>query len=181
MLLCHFGAGFGSSGAAIASTYYTEFLPLKKRAICTLVVLIGLNFGIIFVAALAIRVLGPNKLGWHWSIGLIVIPMLILLVFIPFVPESARFQVSKGKMKEATQVFRGVAWINFTSLPPGEPLISPKRENEETGKKNEHVEMKENDPSDCGEDFLSNSFRKPLPADRGSDIKSSSERKPLIS
>ena len=125
--------------------------------------------------------LGPNKLGWHWSLGLIVIPLLILLVFIPFVPVSARFQVSKGKMKEATQVLRGVAWINFTSLPPGGPLISPKRENEETGKKNEHVEMKENDPSDCGEDFLSNSFRKSLPADRVSDIKSSSERKPLIS
>ena len=47
-------------------------------------------------------------------------------------PESARFQVSKGKMKEATQVLRGVAWINFTSLPPGEPLIFLKRENEET-------------------------------------------------
>ena len=53
MLLCRFGVGFGSSRAAIDSTYYTEFLPLKKRAICTVLVLIGLNFGIIFVAAFA--------------------------------------------------------------------------------------------------------------------------------
>ena len=47
-------------------------------------------------------------------------------------PESARFQVSKGKIKEATQVLRRVAWINFTSLPPGELLISPKSEDDGT-------------------------------------------------
>ena len=181
MLLCRFGVGFGISGAAVASTYYIEFLPLKKRAICTVFVLIGLNFGTIFVAALAIGVLGPNKLGWHWYLGLIAIPLLILLFFIPFVPESARFQVSKGKMKEATQVLSWVAWINFTYLPPGELLISPKSEDDGIGKKNEHVKMKESDRNSCGENFLSSAFRKSLPADRISNIKSSSERKPLIS
>ena len=177
MLLCRCGVGFGVSGAAVASTYYIEFLPLKKRAICS--VLVGINFGTIFVAALAIGVLDPNKLGWHWYLGLTAIPLLILLVIVPFIPESARFEVTKGKLMDGGQVLRRVARFNFTLLPPGELLISSKMEDEGNGKYDVRVEVKECDPNECGNDS-SSTFKKSILANRVRDIESSCKRKPLI-
>ena len=177
ILLCRCGVRFGVSGAAVASTYYIEFLPLKKRAICTVFLLVSMNFGIIFVAALAIGTLGHNKLGWHWYLGLTAIPLLILLVIIPFLPESARFVVTKGKLMEGRQVLRRVARFNFTSLPPGELLIYSKTEDEGNGKYDVRVEVKERDPNECGNDSYS-TYKKSFPANRVSDIESSCERKP---
>ena len=177
MLLCRSGVGFGVSGAAVASTYYIEFLPLKKSAICS--VLIGINFGTIFVAALAIGVLGHKKLGWHWYLRLTTIPLLILLIIIPFLPESAHFEVSKGKLMEGGQVLRRVARFNFKSFPPGEHLIFSKTEDEGNRKCDDCAEVKEHDPNECG-NYSSSTFTKSFPANRVSEIKSSCDRKPLI-
>ena len=122
MLLCRFGVGFGASGLPQASTYFQEFLPLRIRGFCTTCLGAWWAFGTTFGAVLALGVMRQDQLGWHWYLGLSAIPIAVSLCFIPFIPESARLNLSMGKKKEAANVLKKIAWYNFTSLPPGELL-----------------------------------------------------------
>lgn len=119
LLLCRFGVGFGAAGITQVSTYYIEFLPRKTRAVCTLFVSGWWAIGTMFGAALAVGVMGPDKLGWHWYLGLSASPMLIAIILVPFVPESARYFVAKGKKRQAVKVLKKIARLNSRSLPLG--------------------------------------------------------------
>jgi MFS family permease len=119
LLLCRFGVGFGAAGITQVSTYYIEFLPRKTRAICTLFVSSWWAIGTMFGAGLAVGVMGPDKLGWHWYLGLSASPMAFAIVLIPFAPESARFYVVKGKKEQAVKVLKKIARLNSKSLPLG--------------------------------------------------------------
>lgn len=59
--------------------------------------------GTMFGAGLAVG-MGRDNLGWHWYLGLSATPMACVLIFIPFIPESARFYVVKGKKEPAVKV-----------------------------------------------------------------------------
>lgn len=50
-------------------------------------------------AGLALGVMGYGNLSWHWYLGLSASPIAFALIFIPFVPESARFCMVKGGKK----------------------------------------------------------------------------------
>ena len=39
--------------------------------------------GSMFGALLAYGVMGPDKLGWHWYLGLAAIPLFLVLFFFP--------------------------------------------------------------------------------------------------
>ena len=119
LLLCRFGVGFGAAGITQVSTYYIEFLPRRTRAVCTVFVSGWWAVGTMFGAGLAVGVMGHDKLGWHWYLGLSATPMALVLFFIPFVPESARFYLVKGKKEQAVKVLSRVAWFNNKSLPKG--------------------------------------------------------------
>lgn len=176
MLLCRFGVGFGASGIAQASIYYAEFLPRRTRAICTVCLSGWWGIGTMFGAALAVGVMGHDRLGWHWYLGLSATPMVIVLCFIPFVPESARLHVSKGKKKEAVKVLRRIAWFNFTSLPPGELLMSPRTKDEKERKEDSG---KKEDIGSKSTDFASTTFEESFTAD-DRNVDGSNEREPLL-
>ena len=141
LLLCRFGVGFGAAGITQVSTYYIEFLPRRTRAICTVFVSGWWAVGTMFGAGLAVGVMGHDKLGWHWYLGLSASPMAFVLFFIPFVPESARFYLVKGKRAQAMKVLNRVAWFNLRSLPKG-CLVSEKRPKES---QNIHYDSKNGD------------------------------------
>ena len=119
MLICRFGVGFGASGITQVGPYYIEFLPLKLRALCTTLVSGWWTIGTMFGAALAVGVMRPGSLGWHWYLGLCAIPAFLSLFYFPFIPESARYYLVHGKIDKAEKVLRRVAWFNSKSLPEG--------------------------------------------------------------
>lgn len=119
LLLCRFGVGFGASGITQVSTYYIEFLPCRTRAVCTVLVSGWWAIGTMFGAGLAVGVMGYDNLGWHWYLGLSATPMALVLLAVPFIPESARFYMAKGKKEQAAKVLKMVAWLNRRSLPQG--------------------------------------------------------------
>ena len=58
-------------------------------------------------------------LGWRWLLGLSSIPLLVLLIFYPFIPESPRYLIAKGKQNEAFEVLQRISQINRSRLPLG--------------------------------------------------------------
>lgn len=119
LLICRFGVGFGASGITQVSTYYVEFLPRKKRAICSIFVSGWWAVGTMFGAALAVGVMRPGSLGWHWYLGLCATPFAISLLFFPFIPESVRIYLAQGKREKAVKVLQKIAWFNLGKLPYG--------------------------------------------------------------
>jgi MFS family permease len=81
LLSCRFGVGFGAGGTAQAVTYYAEFLPLKSRGICLVLIEFWWAVGSMFGALLALGVM--NSLGWHWYLGIATIPLFLVLFIFP--------------------------------------------------------------------------------------------------
>ena len=121
LIVCRFLVGFGASGTSQVITYYVEFLPVKARAVCLVLVDVWWSVGTMFGAALAIGVM-PH-LGWHWYLGLAAIPLVLVLFFFPVVPESARFYLVKGKSKEAEKVLAKVARYNCKKALSGRLVV----------------------------------------------------------
>ena len=118
LLICRFGVGIGAGGTPQVVTYYVEFLPLKARGICVVLAETWWSIGTMFGAVLAIGVM-RDGLGWHWYLGLATLPLVVCIFMFPFVPESARFYLVKGKNKEAQKVIKKVASYNCKSVPHG--------------------------------------------------------------
>ena len=71
------------------------------------------------IAALAVAVLRESDLGWHWFLGLAAVPGVIAILLLPFIPESARYYLMKGKGEKAQKVIARMAWCNCKEVPPG--------------------------------------------------------------
>lgn len=123
LLICRFGVGFGAGGSGQSVTYYTEFLPLKGRGICIVLLELWWAVGSMLGAVLAIGVMRDGGLGWHWMLGLAAIPLALVLFIFPLVPESARYYLVKGKTKKAQKVISRIAWMNCKKMPAGK-LVS---------------------------------------------------------
>ena len=128
LLICRFGVGFCAGGTTQVITYYAEFLPLKRRGGYIVLISAWWTIGTIFGAVLAIGVLGYGDLGWHWYLGLAATPLAIVLAMFPFVPESARFYLVKGKYGKAEKVIEKVAKMNFKETPSGKLVSQEEKE-----------------------------------------------------
>ena len=130
LLICRFGVGFSSAGSSQTITYYAEFLPQKGRGFWLVMIAAWWTVGTMFCAALATVVLGVLELSWHWFLGLAATPLALVLVFFPFVPESARFHLVRGNEKKAMKVIERVARMNFKKPPSGRLVIQEDKEKE---------------------------------------------------
>ncbi|XP_014016662.1 synaptic vesicle 2-related protein isoform X2 [Salmo salar] len=70
--------GFGIGGAPQSVTLYAEFLPMRSRATCILLIEIFWALGTVFEVLLAIVVM--PTLGWRWLLGLSTIPLFIFAI-----------------------------------------------------------------------------------------------------
>lgn len=152
MILCRFGVGFGAAGIVQVSTYYIEFLPKRMRAVCTVFVSAWWGIGTMFGAALAVGVMRPGSLGWHWYLGLCAIPIGLSLFYFPFIPESARFYLVHGKKAKAEKVLKKIAWFNMKSLPKGR-LVSPEEKAEEEEENSKRIKTETASTLDSSEPF----------------------------
>ena len=130
LLICRFGVGFSTAGTSQTVTYYAEFLPQKGRGIWLVAIAMWWTVGTMFCAALAIVVLGTWHLSWHWFLGLAATPLAMVLFLFPFVPESARFYLVKGKEEKARKVIELIAKMNCKRPPSGRLVIQEDKEKE---------------------------------------------------
>lgn len=84
-------------------TYFAEFLPRRARGVCITCIEVNVKnlikvlcmelvfiftqvwwaFGSMFGAALAIGVMRPGGLGWHWYLGLAATPLALVWFLFP--------------------------------------------------------------------------------------------------
>uniref|UniRef100_UPI003AAAC3B1 synaptic vesicle 2-related protein-like isoform X1 n=1 Tax=Centroberyx gerrardi TaxID=166262 RepID=UPI003AAAC3B1 len=109
--------GFGIGGAPQSVTLYSEFLPMKARATCIMLIEIFWAIGAVFEVLLAIWIM--PTLGWRWLLGLSIIPMVVFVSFYFWLPESARFDVLIGNREKAMATLTRMAADNGKAMPQG--------------------------------------------------------------
>ncbi|XP_067430936.1 synaptic vesicle 2-related protein [Thunnus thynnus] len=113
--------GFGIGGAPQSVTLYSEFLPVKARGTCIMLIAAFWAIGAVFEVLLALLVM--PTLGWRWLLGLSTIPMAIFVCFCFWLPESPRFDVLAGKKENAMATLTRIAKENGKALPPGKVTV----------------------------------------------------------
>lgn len=95
------GLCIGTSSLAVPS-FIAEISPpaLRGRLVSMNQLLVGVGIFVAYVVGLA---LAPVE-GWRWMLGLGVVPAAVMLVGIPFIDETPRWLINKGRIADAKQV-----------------------------------------------------------------------------
>ncbi|XP_026209573.1 synaptic vesicle 2-related protein-like isoform X2 [Anabas testudineus] len=118
--------GIGIGGAPQSVTLYSEFLPVKARGICIMLIAAFWAIGAVFEVLLALWIM--PTLGWRWLLGLSTIPMAIFVSFCFWLPESPRFDVLTGKREKAVATLTRIAKENGKAMPPGKMIAYKQNE-----------------------------------------------------
>lgn len=122
MLILRGLVGFGIGGAPQSVTLYSEFLPTASRAKCIVLVEIFWAIGACFEVLLALAVM--PTLGWRYLLGFSAIPLLVFSGCCFWLPESARFDMTRGNRERALATLERIAKDNGKPMPLGK-LIEP--------------------------------------------------------
>ena len=76
------------------------------------------KYEVLFLIGSDMQAIMPT-MGWRWLLGLSSIPLLLLLIFYPFIPESPRYLIAKGKQNEAFEILQRISQVNQIRLPVG--------------------------------------------------------------
>ena len=117
--------GFGVGGVPQSVTLYAEFLPVKSRAACIMLIDMFWAIGTCFEVALALVVM-PN-LGWRWLLALSALPLFFFSLACKWIPESPRYNVLSGHPSKAYETLKRIATDNKKPMPLGK-LICNKQE-----------------------------------------------------
>jgi len=93
--------------STVVPLYQSELAPPQFRGTLTSLSQVMICFGV-SVASFADQVLLPLRGGWRFAVLLPVLPGLVLLLGMPFLPESPRWLVSRGRAREALAVLGSV-------------------------------------------------------------------------
>src|SRR5919202_1375101 len=97
------GLGVGSA-ALIVPLYLSEIAPTHIRGAISSLNQLNIVFGILF--AYIVNALLASSGAWRWMLGLAVIPSLVLLIGMFFLPETPRWLVSQDRDEDARDVLR---------------------------------------------------------------------------
>uniref|UniRef100_A0A8U7NIX4 Synaptic vesicle 2-related protein n=1 Tax=Corvus moneduloides TaxID=1196302 RepID=A0A8U7NIX4_CORMO len=114
--------GFGIGGVPQSVTLYAEFLPMKARAKCILLIEVFWALGTVFEVLLAVVVM--PTLGWRWLLILSALPLLLFAGLCFWLPESARYDVLSGNQEKALATLKRIATENGAPMPLGKLVIS---------------------------------------------------------
>eukprot|EP01119_Soliformovum_irregulare_P018391 TRINITY_DN5623_c0_g1_i1.p1 TRINITY_DN5623_c0_g1~~TRINITY_DN5623_c0_g1_i1.p1 ORF type:complete len:485 (-),score=106.20 TRINITY_DN5623_c0_g1_i1:41-1327(-) len=109
--------GFGLGGAPVCFSLFAEFLPAKNRGVPLILFELFWTVGTMAEAGMAWGVI--PTLGWRWLLGLSTIPLFILIGFYPWMPESPRYLLTRGKHSEAVRELEKLCRVNGRQLPSG--------------------------------------------------------------
>ncbi|XP_077096652.1 synaptic vesicle 2-related protein [Siphateles boraxobius] len=116
--------GFGLGGAPQSVTLYTEFLPVKARGISIILLGVFWAVGAVFEVLLAMMIM--PTLGWKWLLAFSTFPLVIFAASCCWLPESARFDVLRGREDKALNTLKQVAASNGSSMPTGRLISNTK-------------------------------------------------------
>jgi len=104
--------GFGIGGAPVSFALFAEYLPTDHRGMA-LVLVQGLSWTIgSMLQALLAWIVIPT-MGWRWLLVVSAVPIgALTILFILYLPESARWYLIAGKTAEAQYFIREVGIMN---------------------------------------------------------------------
>ncbi|KAG8145979.1 hypothetical protein E2320_012410, partial [Naja naja] len=114
--------GFGIGGVPQSVTLYAEFLPMKSRAKCILLIEVFWAIGTVFEVLLAVFVM--PTLGWRWLLILSALPLMLFAILCFWLPESARYDVLTGNQEKAIATLKRIATENGAPMPLGKLIMS---------------------------------------------------------
>jgi putative MFS transporter len=114
--VCLFRCPFWLGGANVPFDLLAELLPASQRGTFLVYIEYFWTFGSVMVAGIAWSMLSQD--GWRDLALLTIIPVAITsLLSIIYLPESPRWLLSVGRIKEAEQVLKDAAKVNGTTMP----------------------------------------------------------------
>lgn len=102
LFTCRLLAGIGLGGLVpVATSYLSEFIParLRGRSLSVLNALFG--FGSAFSYIIGFAVVVP--IAWNYGFYIGAIPIILAVIGWIFLPESARYLIQKGRIREAAE------------------------------------------------------------------------------
>ena len=109
--------GFGLGGVPVAYNLCAEYLPTKNRGVYLSSLEFFWSFGSMISAILAWTIL--PKQSWRVLLGATVSPLVLLGLFLIYMPDSPMYLASKGRLDEAERTLRFISRLNRKPLPVG--------------------------------------------------------------
>ncbi len=102
--------GFAIGASSVAGPMYiSELAPASHRGRLVMMFQFNVVLGILLAFLSNYFLNGVSESAWRLMLGVIAIPSLILLILMPFIPESPRWLIfKKGAVDEAEKVFRAI-------------------------------------------------------------------------
>lgn len=122
-----FFVGFGlAAGAAAAVPAIVEFAPTRHRTLVTSLVVVPVAFGVLSASVTASFLL--PLVGWRGLAAVGFLPIILAVLTMIIMPESPRWLISKGRVREAQTSIRKLYQVGDQpfALPPL-PAASPAR------------------------------------------------------
>jgi putative MFS transporter len=119
------GLGIGAAGIAI-STYLTELAPQARRGRCMAYVTLIAVLATAFVPWISLALVPWGSWGWRLFVGLPALSIVIMLIGLPYIPESPRWLASRGRYDQANHiVVAAERRVGHTRPADGEHTASP--------------------------------------------------------
>lgn len=102
--------GFAVGASSVAGPMYiSELAPASHRGRLVMMFQFNVVLGILVAFVSNYLLDGVNVNAWRLMLGMVAIPSLVLLILMPFVPESPRWLIfKKGAVEEAEKIFRAI-------------------------------------------------------------------------
>jgi MFS transporter, SP family, xylose:H+ symportor len=108
-LIMRFSAGIGVGMASMLSPMYiAEVSPASVRGRNVAINQLTIVSGILITNLVNYTLEGRGPESWRWMFGLGAIPSFLFLLGVTWLPESPRWLVMKGRIKEASDVLRKI-------------------------------------------------------------------------
>jgi putative MFS transporter len=122
-----FFVGFGlAAGAAAAVPAIVEFAPTRHRTLVTSLVVVPVAFGVLSASVTASFLL--PLVGWRGLAAVGFLPIILAVLTMVIMPESPRWLISKGRIREAHTSIRKLYRVGDQSFAlPALPAASPAR------------------------------------------------------
>ncbi len=128
LLLLRAMVGFGIGGMVVPYDLLAEFLPSKIRGSVLLAFQLFWSLGGMIVAWVAYATLDHKFAvgeSWRWLVVFCNAPLVFVLIFLRWIPESPRWLSAMGRHAESEELLQWIVSVNGCQLPPNFKLREP--------------------------------------------------------